>query len=388
MNPKKYKAALIIRTTGINDWSGVPYYVTKAFREYYGSQGLVINATKYFHIPGYVFNKTIAKLFKYGYRLAGKPLSYSFIGSWFYRWVMHFVLIVKAKKINQSGFLFTFVPPYGINKKTIKVPIIGFSDASFEHLIKWQQQRELNYLERQVENASLRAVKKCAVVVCMFPNVYTELINKGFRPDQLILFDKGFNLDRDEQNIDVVKKYNNKMILFIGRKHYKDGALKLIDAFFDARKIIPELNLIIIGIAPGELGDALNNGIVIHQYLDKNIPDQLSLYKSYLQDASLYVNVAEIGGSYMAVIEAMVCHTPFILKECLELKLIFQKKKPSGVFLNEPITRSVLSDQIVLLLSDFRTWEQYSNNAHSMVSDFNWKHLFPKIEVFLNERNA
>jgi glycosyltransferase involved in cell wall biosynthesis len=221
----------------------------------------------------------------------------------------------------------------------------------------------------------------------MFPSVYDELIDKGVCSNQLILFDKGFNLKREENTIDIKKKYNNKMILFIGRKHYKDGAQKLIDAFNDVRKDIPELKLVIIGIAPNELVDIADKNITVHQYLDKAKTEQLALYKSYLLDASLYVNVAEIGGSYMGVIEAMAYHTPFILKETFELKGVFQNKKPSGVFLNEPITRSVLSDQIVKLLSDIRLWELYSNNAVSMVSDFNWKHMFIKIESFLGDQN-
>lgn len=388
MNPKKYKAALLTRTTRINDWSGVPYYVEKAFREYYGSRGLVINASKYFHLPGYIFNKSLGRLIKYGYRLFGIKVSYGFAGSWAYRLIMHLLLIIKAKQINQAEFLFSFIPPYGINKKVIKVPIIGFSDASYEHLVKWRHHRKLNWLERQVENASLRAVKKCTAVVCMFPNVYEELIEKGLPLNQLILFDKGLNLDRSKDQIDLVKKYSNRMILFIGRQHYKDGALKLIDAFNDVRKNIPELKLVIIGIAPDELGDIGDKDIVVHQYLDKTKPQQLSLYKSYLRDASLYINVAEIGGSYMAVIEAMAYQTPFILKNSLEFKLIFKNMKPSGIFLEGEIAHSVLSNEISSLLSDYDTWEQYSLNARNMVSDFSWKHMFPKIETFLSKQNS
>lgn len=383
MQTKKYKAALLLRTTQIADWSGVPYYIWKSFTDYYGDEALVIVAYKYFYLPGYVYNKYYARFVKYCYRLFGIKIKKSFDRSRIYRLIMRLLLIRNSKQINQAQYLFTLLPPFGINKRLIKVPVLTFSDGSYEHLIRWVERRELTKAEKRVEGIAMKVVQKCASVVCMFPNVYDELIDKGLSNNQLILFEKGLNLVRNEIEINVIEKYSNNIVLFIGRKHYKDGALKLIDAFKEARKTIPGLKLVIVGMAEGELSIPVDNGIVVHPYLDKSKPDDLLLYQSSLRNASLIVNVAEIGGSYMTVIEAMAYHTPFILKANPELNLIFQNAEPSGVFLEGDVTPHDLAEEITALLSNFSQWELFSKNAFNTVSEFNWKHLFPKIEDFI-----
>lgn len=388
MKPKKYQAALLLRTTQISDWSGVPYYVWKAFTEYYGDEGLVIVAHKYFHLPGYFYNKYFARITKYGYQLFGIKVRNSFDRSWIYRGIMRLLLINKSKQINQARFLFTFIPPFGISNKLIKVPVFTFSDGSYEHLIRWVERRELTKAEKKVELITLKVIHECAAVVCMFPSVYNELIDKGVSHDQLILFEKGLNLIRNENEINLTQKYSNKTILFIGRKHYKDGALKLIEAFKVAKKSLPELKLVIMGMAADEVSIPYDNGIVVHPYLNKSKQDELSLYLSCLQNASLFVNVAEIGGSYMTAIEAMAYQTPFILKANPELKLIFQNADPSGVFLDGEINPDDLAKVITSLLSNYSQWEQFSKNAVRMVSGFNWEHLFPEIEDFIDKHKS
>ncbi len=381
------KAVILLRDAkNIHYWSGLPFYLSQAFVSTYGDEATIIQAKYYFRIPELLFNYFIARLYRIFYQFFGIKISYSFTGSWLYRLIVNILFFLHRNKINKNDYLLSIIAPYGA-KRWIKVPIVAFSDGSYEFLVKWQLKRTLIGPEATVNQKSYDALSKSSMVICLFRQVYNDLVAKGIHPSELYYFPGGLNLGYIKQKTDddIRAKFNRKTILFIGRKHYKDGAVKLLEAFNYVKRVIPETKLVIIGLTIKDLSVKIDNSdIKVIPYLDKTKSEDLKLYTKFIEEATLFVNVAEIGGAYMATLETMAYGTPFILKSYPEIVAFMSDMNSCGLLLNRNIEAIELSEILFNLLTDYSKWSVYSKNAADIASKMKWEKLFYEIENILN----
>jgi glycosyltransferase involved in cell wall biosynthesis len=384
------KAAFLIRDAkNVRDWSGLPYYVFQAFHSKYQADAILVETKNYFNIPELLFNLTIVKLYKYYYKARGVNILYSFTGSWLNRTITFLAIWANRRKINQADYLITTVVPYGL-EKFIRIPVIAFSDGSYEFLAQWKFKRALMGPEINVNKKSYRAINHFAITICLFYQVYDDLVIKGIPPSKLIYFPGGLNLPglNTLTQAEITAKFHNKTILFIGRKHYQDGAVKLVRAFSYIKSAVPRAKLTIVGIPQSELNlDPNLTDIQVIPYLDKNNSDDLIKYEKLLTQATLFVNVAEKGGAYMTTMEAMAYGTPFILKTYPEI-VSFMKTKPTcGTILSTDVDDQQLAQIVINLMADKDKWTEQSQNAMQTARKMKWENLFIDIEDRLQQNS-
>jgi glycosyltransferase involved in cell wall biosynthesis len=381
------KAVIFVRDSkNVRDWSGLPYFVCQAFVSKYGNEAIIIQAKNYFNIPELLFRRSVGQLYKIYYRIFGIQILYSFNGSWLYRLIVKIIIYNNKNKINGADFMLATIIPYGA-ERWIKVPIVAFSDGSYEFLAMWQYKRNLIGPEIPVNKKSYKAIEKLSLTICLFHQVYDDLINKGIHPSNLLYFAGGINLPFviPLTHEEICAKFNRKMLLFIGRKHYKDGAITLFEAFNFVKLKLPEIKLVLVGLEEIEFAsEKSSSDLKVISYLDKNKPEDYALYTKLIAEATLFINVAEIGGTYMTTIEAMAYGTPFILKNYPEMDSFMSANQNCGVLLNIDVDAEELSEIIIRLISDYNVWMEYSQNALEVVRKMKWENLFEEIENKLN----
>lgn len=379
------KAAILIRdASNAHHWSGLPYFLNKSYISKYEKEIVVIETKKFFYFPEFIFKYTFVRLIKIFYKIAGVDISYSFTGSWLYRFLTFLVIFLNKGRINKTDYLFALVAPYGA-ARWVKVPIVTFTDSSYAYLVRWQKQRELIGLEISVNRKSYRTIQQSTLTVCLFHIVYNELVENGISPNKLLYFPGGLNLPKQmgEDMPTSQQRFSSMTILFVGRKHYIDGAQKLLAAFKFAQMRLPVIKLVIIGLSTNDLNvSEQDNNLTIIPYLDKGNPDDFARYSEIISRVSLFVNVASIAGAFMATIETMAQGIPFILQEYPDIKLFMKDGAESGILVND-IEVEALSDLIVHLFTNFELWERLSSNAQATASKMSWDNLIVEVEKHL-----
>lgn len=385
------KVAILIRDSrNVQDWSGLPYHLCQAFISKYGNEAVIIQAKNYFKIPEFIFNNSIRQLYKIYYKCKGIQIAYSFIGSWLYRLMIQILLYLNRYKINKTGYLFSIIVPYGA-ERWIKVPIVTLSDASFANLVKWQLNRDLVGPEVIVNNKSFEYCKKATLIVCLFKTVYDDLIQHGIKAERLLFFPGGINLSSSQELSEVLirNKFEAKTLLFIGRKHYVDGAFKLYSAFNLLRDEIPDLKLVIIGLQQSDImhANSSSENVKYYSFLDKTISSDYLTYVDALKNATLFINIASIGGAYQATLEALSFGTPVILTEYPELTAFLHNRPSPGILTKSDLNQMELSSIIRRILNDFSKYLVYSNNAYKIAYKLNWLNLVNILEDRFNKFN-
>lgn len=193
------------------------------------------------------------------------------------------------------------------------------------------------------------------------------------------------NLFSDPNKGVVSRKSDNKRIVFIGRKHYIQGARSLIASFKVLKKLIPTLQLDLVGLVESDFPKSFLEDVSdlkFWGYLDKGNKEQCKIYYEILNNASLYVNTTYGWVGYTSMIEAMYYYTPVVVYPCKEFIDEFGDEINFGVYCNNDDS---LVDIIHTLLSDSDKYEQLCVSAHNRVAHYTWANFTDELLSIISE---
>lgn len=123
----------------------------------------------------------------------------------------------------------------------------------------------------------------------------------------------GCGINLDEIPDEVEKDYEKKNILFIGRDFYRKGGEQILRAFKTVREKFTNAKLFIIGPQKVDLPRELSLGVVHLGFLSKKDPIQREVFRTTMQESSLFVMPSLYEPFGIAPLEAMVNQIPCIL---------------------------------------------------------------------------
>lgn len=184
-------------------------------------------------------------------------------------------------------------------------------------------------------------------------NGYEYALKRGVSPDRIAFLrngiDKPENLEKDSLLYKQLAPNNEKILLSVSRLVNSKNVDKIISAFFDVSKILPDTRLVIVGdglmrkeleIKAYELG--ISNRITFVGAIYHN-----DVFR-YHSIADIFISLNEISSLSNPVFEAMTCGKCVIaLDRGATRELI--KDGENGIVINSPCE---LKDAIIRLLSD------------------------------------
>ncbi|MFZ2865483.1 MAG: glycosyltransferase family 4 protein [Ignavibacteriaceae bacterium] len=367
-------------------YSGIEYYIKCAFNEA-NYKVISLNIKNYINIPSKLFLIFLSKPVRIYYRLIKKvEISYSFYGSLIYRMILTLFFFFNKKTLKKSDLIFMFTAPYGLSK-SVQNPIIVYSDGSIKWLIKWQRKRDLVSFEENLHKKNYKAMKRADLIIALFNEVKKEADEYFKDATKTIYFGTGLNLPKlsYSQSKLLNNKFNNQLIIFIGRKHYLDGAHKLLEAnkIIKKNKRIVNYKIYIIGLKK-ELLTPLDENVTIIEFINKNDVNDIKFYSDLLASATLFVNPSSIGGAYMATLEALYYHTPVVLTQYPEINSFFNDKEKPGLLIRPDLSPLLLADEIENIMGNAQIWLKYSNAASKISNELGWDKLISHIENRFN----
>lgn len=385
MNKKNKIKRIAIFTVGNCDdvrvFSGFPYFFVKNLEnKNFELLKFDISPNK---LLSKFFNSTITRILNSAY----KNLFYNKNYYDYSRSFLNSILINRRiKKIirNQKDIDLIIFLTYSFSAhKYTNIPIVLFSDDTFDKCINVFSERKPNILEKIHVNKEKNNINNADLTVAFFPEL-KEFIEQNYNPKRIIYTGKVINLydvSLNEENV-----INNKLLkhdlLFIGRKHYIDGCEILIDAFLQLPNSIKDkYTLHIVGLNENNFKDRelSNCNIKFYGRLNKDNNDEYELYKNLLSDARLFINPFRLGGTYLTSIEAMYFYTPIIVFPFKGINDVFGEEiNNCGVFLKEYSTNEI-NNEIISLLEDEQKWKDAAINSHKLVSSFTWEKVINDI---------
>ncbi|WP_143529635.1 glycosyltransferase family 4 protein, partial [Rodentibacter mrazii] len=226
-------------------WSNVPYLFSRTL-ENKGDDVVRVNIA-----PNKYINAFFRKVFLKVLSLFYPDHKYSFIRTPIYRFWANRVIQKAIKKHQPDLCLFTnfdFIKP---NKN---ITTVLFSDWSYDILIRERLSREPYFFEKPFILHQEKAINSVDLVISLFEKCAENMAktypgaNIGFLGGNVV------NSLYDQRVVPLelaMKKQISNKILFIGGKHYKNGAQTLINAFNMLNDFQYELH--IIGLSKSEL---------------------------------------------------------------------------------------------------------------------------------------
>ncbi|MBY9005430.1 MAG: glycosyltransferase family 4 protein [Candidatus Lokiarchaeota archaeon] len=168
-----------------------------------------------------------------------------------------------------------------------------------------------------------------------------------------------------------------KILIYIGRiAHYK-GVEDIINAYYLAKKQIPDLNLVIGGLPDFKTQEKYNNWK--QKYKDIHfigfIPNNKIPYYYSLGDIFITYSYASEGFG-LTPIEAIACGTPVI---CSLLPAYREVLEDNAIFVR-PKDPQKLSREIINLIENDKKREQLITKAQNFIKKYTWEKVGQKLE--------
>lgn len=368
--------------SNVNDFSGVPYFLSSVLKKK-GYIVQVINIPFWLSFIEKICSYTITRIVNYYcyFRFKQKG-QYNF--SYSYVFSLLFTILMKANKaiLNDCDFIISIRIPYHLKSITNK-PVFLFADATIESNIRRAYKRdllppELNQMRRSVKTY----VKHTDHIYCLFKEVKDEIdgylgfsTKTSFIGNVLNIENTDFRLCDD----DLQKKFSNKIIFFIGRKHYWDGAIKLAEAYEILRYEGFGVKLVFVGVSRSIFKAQLEDVEFIPDLNKGNLVDY-NKYREVLMAGTIFLNPSKMGGAYMTTLESCFYYNPYILTNYPEISSFLMGKSQGGLLIESSLSAYDLAQLIKKLLSDYAMWLEYSHNARKLVDNSSWENLVAEIE--------
>ena len=168
-----------------------------------------------------------------------------------------------------------------------------------------------------------------------------------------------------------------KAILFVGKKHYRQGAEQLLVAFRRLQEKMPDAELHIIGMTADQLRN-VPDGVICHGYLDKGKREDCYIYYDLMSKCRLFINTTPKWGAFSASVEAMYHYMPVIVSPYSEFVNTFGECIEFGRYHQEQDGADGLCRQMVELLAD-DDFDSLAEAAHQAVAEMTWSHFTNRI---------
>ncbi|HEX9339688.1 MAG TPA: glycosyltransferase [Thermoplasmata archaeon] len=252
--------------------------------------------------------------------------------------------------IHMHGYWNLFAPSLARVASIAKVPFVVQPRGSLsEYALRGFAKRVFDFLFRRT------IVSRTTLAIALTPAEKREMIARGFEESQTEVipnFVTGPSFDlptRKAARRHIGLPPNRPVILFLGRLHAAKGIERLISAFADVRRILPESILVVAGPDEGRLADLLGHSRSL------NLPDVLfpgplhsDLKWLALRAADVFCLPSRSEGFPRVLLEAMVVGTPVVLSNQVHIQYLAEEG--AALFVNP--TPKDLSESLVTVLRD------------------------------------
>lgn len=349
-------------STKLSSWSNVPYLFCKTLED----EGLEIKRLTLAPLGFWGAAVRVSlKLFKLLRLINESTWSYSRSDHYFRRARQQ---IDQALEQEAFDAVLVLSFSYGPSLPS-KVPLYLFGDWSLSYAIERQRSRRPSRLEQASIVRENKLINAASEVFVLFP--LAERFVKNMLPmARTHYLGNVINAVEQPYESDIRLKQASYSLLFVGKSHYLEGALQLIEAYRELKSTLPALTLNIVGMERDFFGD-LPDGVLCHGYLDKGDPAQRAKYYALLRGAWLFVNPNPKWASFSAALEAMYFHTPLVTSAYAEMVETFGKEVTFGAYYRADGTESLV-DLIrrLMLTADY---ELMARSAHDAANPFSWE---------------
>lgn len=374
---RKIETVLLVSlgsSESIDTWSGVPFFLRESLVQK-GIRVSVLNLEPN-RMLKILYNILICRFWD----LFSKKGDATIYRSFFFRWYSRFKIQHSLRHPTDAIICCS----YFINFTKGDTPVILLSDWSFSYVLHRSNRQPSKYLaywnKKELEN-----IKKADGVLSLFPT-FAKYCNNELKVDKVawlgINVVNTFNLVVNAESLINNKKCQRK-IVFIGREHYIQAAIDLVEVLPIIRSEIPDVKLEIIGIERDVVASYVNDidpSIVFWGYLSKSKPSERAIYDEALSTASVFVNTNAGWSGYSSMVEAMWHFTPVVVYPCEELLDEFGIDITFGRYCKQKIN---LPKEIISVL---RSPNYYSLciNAHNAVNDYTWENYSERLIDYLS----
>jgi len=353
----------------IKTWSNVPYFFT---------QTLIAKGIKVHRVDlseslrlKWWFDRTVMRLIR---RIAPKT-SYCY-----FRSVVHFLDVrqrtrfaIRSHTDSDAYIFLTFsFSSVGLTTK----PTILFCDWTYYYQLGHFKGKQPDAFEGSSIRRENQQISQADLVISLFPMVSRHM-QTHYKSGNICYLGNVVNSIMEPDKTEILKaKTFSRDILFIGRKHYMEGAKTLIAAWQQLKIDYPSLVLHIVGMDENDFSD-LPSGVKCYGYLDKAIPEQKDVFYSLLIKAKVLVNTTPQWGSFSAMLEAMHFYNPIITTPFSEWFATFGENILFGYYCQDNTVEAVYSK----LKNVFETnnYESLCISAHEAVKEFSWDNYMDKV---------
>jgi glycosyltransferase involved in cell wall biosynthesis len=348
-------------STRLSSWSNVPYLFCKTLED----QGLELGRLTL--RPQGVMGSAVRwalRLLKF--LRVRKESTWDYTRSAHYYWRVQRQIDLALEREAFDGVLvlnFSYgpsLPP--------KVPLYLFCDWSLSYAIECQRLRRPGSLERASILRENRLINAASAVFVLFP-LAERFVRSALPQARTHYLGNVINAVEGPDEGDIKLKQASFSLLFVGKPHYREGALQLIDAYRQLKKALPTLALNIVGMGEEFFGH-LPEGVFCHGYLDKGDPAQREKYYGLLRRARLFVNPNPKWASFSAALEAMYFYTPVVTSAYAEMEETFGKDISFGAYYRADDTQPLC--ELLYRLMSSKDYESMARNAHIEASPFSW----------------
>ncbi len=354
----------------LSTWSNVPYFFTETLIE----KGIKVNRVDIGESSKYlvgIFKRLISPMVLF----FCKKTTYNYFRSFIHYIEVRRVISKSVKKYADSDAFISLTFSFsavGLTKK----PVVIFSDWTYDYFFEYFHNRLPDFFEKTSINRENRQIKKASLVLPLFPSVEKKM--KIRYPGANIHYLGNVLNAAKEPSPDVIKiKEKSQNILFIGRKSgYFEGAKQLLILGEELKLKFPDLSIQIIGMENSDF-DYLPDFVQCYGYLDKQNPEQNSLYYKLLEEARLVINTTPQWGAFSSMIESMYFYNPVITTPYKEFIETFGSDITFGYYSDgQQLEDIVVKIELIFKESDYKTM---CMSAHSAVENFTWSNYIDKV---------
>lgn len=356
-------------------WSNIPYLLHKNLKK----KGFVVKnyvmrevepLKTLFNSPVRVLNKYFNLGTTYFYVRTPVHFFFTYLYS---RWIG--LVSAKCDVMLVQGFSYPL--PNGKNKQIV------LGDWPSEYLFEKFLKRPPSRLERKSIDRENAVIEAADAVITLFPNVREYMLSK-YKNRNIYCFGNVVNVDDDvvvPVNIRSVK-CNSKRLLFVGQAFYLPGALELIAAAHNLRKMGIDCEVDIVGIDADKIV-VEHEWLKVHGYLDKENPKDKKKYYDLLSNAHLFVNTTAGWSGFQAILEAMYFHNPIVVRPNESLKAYFTNLTAVAYLLEKD--GESLESILLESFGDDARYQQMSDAARRAVDSSTWCAFTQRLVSLFNE---
>jgi len=281
---------------------------------------------------------------------------------------------VKEYPNSQAEIFLTFIA----NAKGIsKAPTVLLSDWNYEYVIEHFWEKKPDFFQKRAIRRQDKLMNDSDHIFFLFPGSM-RIMQEKYKNPQIHYLGNFVNclLEPKKSQESIEKKKQSRDLLFIGKNHYKEGALTLLEAFKSIREKYPDWVLHIIGMQAKDF-DSLPEQVICYGYLDKEKEEEKLKFYELLERSKLFINTSPKWGAFSATLEALYFYNPIVVSPYDEFLENFGEKPNFGLYCSQNDPETLKKTILDILESD--QYEKLCQNAHEAVKDFTWDRVSERV---------